>query len=138
MKEKNRIQKWTLICGIVTVMSAILIFTYLFVEECDRYRIPYYQGNGEGVVFVDCEHTEAKSLRYDGTSAATREPIYMTAKELQEIHPTLWSYMSCCGQIQKDMISWSAWLGVPTIAIVSVCIFLNIKHTKTECALDKS
>lgn len=138
MREKNKIQKWTLICAIVTIMIAIFIFTYLFVKECDRYRIPYYQGNGEGVEFIDCEHTESRSLRYDGTSAATREPIYMTGKDLQEIHPTLWSYMSCCGHIQKDMLHWSICLGIPVIAILLMCIFLNAKHTKTECTLDKS
>ena len=115
-------RKILIFIGILSLLCIIGVGAYWFVGEYQYYKNMYEKGKTVEVVFEDCEHTAKYTLDYS-TSMATREPIALSAGELQKIHPTALGYMWCCGQIQDELLLWGVSAGVTityTIVVATV------------------
>ena len=107
--------------GIVAIISVMTVGGYWLNGEYQYYEHMYNKGKIAGEIFEDCEHTVKYGID-QSTSMATREPIALSAKKLQEIHPTAWGYMWCCGQIQDKVLIWSICGGVAIIYTISAAL----------------
>ena len=116
-KKKNIL----VLIGIIAIITVLSVGFYWLSGEYQYYKHMYEKGKVAGEVFEDCEHTVKYGID-QSTSMATREPIALSAKKLQEIHPTAWGYMWCCGQVQDEVLIWSICSGVAVIYTVTVAL----------------
>ena len=132
MKKKSIIY----VCVAVALIASLCIHTYLFYNEYSAYQAMYEKGKVSGSLFTDCEHTKKYGIDYSG-SFATRKKTPLYPEELKKIHPTVWSYMFCCGHVQEKIPMW----GLQEIIVwgigAGVVVFVKTRKRKTERALDK-
>ena len=98
-----------------------------FSGEYQYYKNMYERGKITGVVFEDCKHT-SRYLLDQSSSMATRNPVALSSKELQKIHPTVLTYMWCCGQVQDEVLVWSICAGGCVVYTIIVAIIEKKKQ----------
>ena len=129
MKKKKVI----LISLILVLVAAMCFHLYLFNNEYQSYKLMYEKGKVTGTTFLDCEHTREFPLDYS-SSMATREPVAVSSEKLKEIHPTVLSYMFCCGHIQEKLGVWLLQEAIIVVPLIIV-LCLVIREKKKQSGL---
>ena len=138
------IKKLSIIISIITAAVAISLFALMFLNSYNLYSDDYYceayynnnswyssftnSGRYYDITYISqCSHMESHRLL---TSNKLVGPVCTSMAEVREKHPTVWSYMDCCGYIYEDMMIWGMLFGIPMLLIIFVMIFLFTKFSK--------
>ncbi len=124
-------RKILVLIGIVSFLCVLAVGGSWLKGEYQYYKNMHKKGKVVGATFEDCKHTARYALDYS-TSLATREPIALSVKELQRLHPTVWEYMWCCGQIQDEL---SVWVICVVVAIGYTVIVVVAPRKKKQSVL---
>ena len=133
-KSKGRVILWLCI-GIICIAS-LCIHARLLQKEYTSYQAMYERGKTAGKIFTDCVHTRKYGIDYV-SSFATRKQTALSTAELEKFHPTVWSYMFCCGLVQEKIYMWLLQEALVFGIGGSILFFSRPKKKITECTLDK-